>query len=94
MLQCSHHAYTSPEHIVQYLYNYLSAIFSPYGCPVSSLDELYQKEYVPKCINPQVEMIDEKFSERICLTLQGRHVCEAENEIYGMISSSNPITVP
>ena len=66
----------SPEHIVLYLDNYFSTHFFPYGCPVSSLDELYQNEYVPKCINPQVEMIDENFLKEFpdYFTLQGRHM--------------------
>ena len=51
----------SPEHIVQYLYDYLSTHFFPYGCPVSSLDELYQNEYKPKFSHSQVEMINADF---------------------------------
>ena len=66
----------SPEHVAQYLYNYLSTNFFPYGCPVSSLDEIYQNEYVPKCINPQVKMIDENFLKEFPnhFTLQGRQM--------------------
>ena len=51
----------SPEHIVQYFYNYLSTHFFPYGCPVSSLDALYQKEYKSKFSHSQVEMINTDF---------------------------------
>ena len=51
----------SPEHIVEYLHNYLSSHFFPYGCPVSSLDALYQKEYRPRCSHPVVPMINAKF---------------------------------
>ena len=66
----------SPEHIVQYLYNYLSTNSFPYGCPVSSLDVLYQNEYIPKCINLQVKMIDEDFLKAFPnhFTLQDRHM--------------------
>ena len=42
----------SLEHIVEYLHSYLSSHFFPYVCPVSSLNELYQKEYVLKCSHP------------------------------------------
>ena len=43
---------------------------------MSNLDELYQKEYVPKYINLQVEMIDENFMKEFPnhFTLQGRHM--------------------
>ena len=51
----------SPEHIVEYLHHYLSSHFFPYGCPVSSLDELYQKEYRPRCSHPAVPMINANF---------------------------------
>ena len=51
----------SSEHIVQYLYSYLSTHFFPYGCPVSSLDALYQNEYKPKFSRSQVEMINVRF---------------------------------
>ena len=51
----------SPEHIVEYLHNYLSSHFFPYGCPVSSLDALYQIEYRPRCSHPVVPMINANF---------------------------------
>ena len=51
----------SSEHIVQYLYSYLSTHFFPYGCPVSSLDALYQNEYKSKFSHSQVEMINADF---------------------------------
>ena len=51
----------SPEHIVEYLHHYLSSHFFPYGCPVSSLDELYQKEYRPRYGHPVVPMISARF---------------------------------
>ena len=57
----SHSVPGSPEHIVQHLYDYLSTHFFPYGCPVSSLDALYQNEYKPKFSHSQVEMINADF---------------------------------
>ena len=61
----------SSEDIVQYLYSYLSTHFFPYGCPVSSLDALYQNEYKPKFSHSQVEMINadflKEFSSRFVL---------------------------
>ena len=51
----------SLEHIVEYLHIYLSSHFFPYGCPVSSLNELYQKEYRPRCSRPVVPMISANF---------------------------------
>ena len=51
----------SPEHIVEYLHHYLSSHPFPYGCPVSSLDELYQKEYRPRYDHPVVPMINARF---------------------------------
>ena len=51
----------SPEHLVEYLHHYLSSHSFPYGCPVSSLDELYQNEYRPKFSHPVVPMINANF---------------------------------
>ena len=51
----------STEHIVKYLHNNLSSHSFPYGCPVSSLDELYQNEYRPKFSHPVVPMINANF---------------------------------
>ena len=66
----------SPEHIVQYLYDYLSTHFFPYGCPVSSLDVLYQSEYKSKFNISQVEMINADFLKAFSnhFVLQDRHM--------------------
>ena len=54
----------SPEHIVQYLYDYLFTHLFPIWMSCDSV-QLGCTEYVPKCINPQVEIIDEKCFYRI-----------------------------
>ena len=51
----------SPEDVMEYLHNHLSSHFFPYGCPVSSLDALYQNEYRPRCSHPAVPTINASF---------------------------------